>query len=431
MKQSPLNTLDELNRRRFMARFARSMFGVGLLPFANQNAFGIDLPTGSKSAQAKNVIYLFMAGGMSQIDTFDPKPGAATQGPVETLRSNVDDISVSQYLPLMALNMDKVAVVRSLTSTQGAHEQGRYFMRTSYSPRGTITHPGLGSWIIALDGKHNGTLPGAVNIGGVNSGAGFLDPSFSPLPIGDPEKGLQNASPLAGSSVVDINDGLELSEFLDTNFHKTYSKVPRVQSYDTLYREAINLMMSRDLEAFNIAREDARLRERYGRDKFGQGVLLARRLIEHGVRFVEVTLGGWDTHDSNFDRVEDRATVLDQALSALLEDLEERDLLDETLVVVATEFGRTPTINTNDGRDHYPKAFTSLIAGGGIKGGTLYGATDPTGSEVIENEITIPDFNATLAHGLGLPLQKEVYSNTGRPFTVAHKGRPIRELFES
>ncbi len=188
-------------------------------------------------------------------------------------------------------------------------------------------------------------------------------------------------------------------------------------------------MSSQELAAFNIYLESEKIRNSYGDNPFGQGCLLARRLVENDVRFVEVSLGGWDTHQSNFVRVPEKTAILDQAVGALISDLESRGILNETLIVIATEFGRTPKINQNAGRDHYPKAFSGYIAGGGIKGGQSYGATDATGAEVEEDSLSVPDFNATIAYGLGLPLKKIIKSASRRPFTVAHKGEPVIDLF--
>jgi len=197
-----------------------------------------------------------------------------------------------------------------------------------------------------------------------------------------------------------------------------------------MYDSAITMMKSRDLNAFNLTEESAETRAAYGlKDAFGQGCLLARRLVQRGVRFVEVSLGGWDSHVANFTIMPELCNVLDRALSTLIADLHARGLLKETLVVLATEFGRTPDINTNLGRDHWPKAFSGLMAGGGVKGGFVHGKTDKEGREVDEGEVTIPDFNATIAYALGLPLDKVVLSPSQRPFTVADKGKPVTELF--
>ena len=195
------------------------------------------------------------------------------------------------------------------------------------------------------------------------------------------------------------------------------------------YDAAIRLMRSQSNQVFDLTRETDATRKSYGEHRFGQGCLLARRLVESGVGFVEVTLQGWDTHVKNFERIPELCRQLDQAMSALLDDLQARGLLAETLVVLATEFGRTPVINQNDGRDHFPGAFSFVFAGGGIAGGQRYGQTDRTGEAVIENGVSPADMNATIAHALGLPLAKVIQSSTGRPFTVANKGKPVVQLF--
>ena len=195
-----------------------------------------------------------------------------------------------------------------------------------------------------------------------------------------------------------------------------------------MYRDAVKLMTSEDLKAFDINLEPTDIRETYGDNGFGQGLLLARRLVENNVRFVEVQLGGWDTHSNNFTSVANRAATVDRALSALIGDLEPRGLLDETLIVLATEFGRTPRINQNEGRDHWPRAFSGLMAGGGSKGGQAYGKTDKTGARCAENPVAVPDFNATIATALGLPIGHKLYSPSGRPFKVANSGEPVMDI---
>jgi hypothetical protein len=385
--------------------------------------------TRNPSAKANKVIYLYMSGGMSHMDTFDPKPGADEQGPVQAIDTNVDGIKISEYLPSLARQMDKMALVRSLSSTQGAHEQGQYFMHSSYTPRGTIQHPGLGAWMHRLDGRKNSTLPASVRIGGSSrgSGSGFLESKFAPLVINNPNDGLKNSKRRQGMSEKEFKDRLDLASAFDEEFHRRYNH-KKVRAYTDMYEDAIRLMKSEDLKAFDLNKESKDVRDEYGDNSFGQGCLLARRLIENDVRFVEVSLGGWDTHNNNFDSVSRRAGVLDQAMATLISDLERRGLLEETLVVLATEFGRTPRINENDGRDHFPKAFSGVLAGGGIKGGQAYGVTDETSSNVLDQRVSVPDFNATIAHALGLPLDEVVYSPSKRPFTVAHKGRPVIDL---
>lgn len=424
-------SLDDVTRRDFIAGAARGLLGIGGLPFLSQAVAAAEaglVPLGP--ATARNVIYVFLAGGMSHIDTLDPKPGSETQGPVEAIRTNADDILLSQYLPNLARRMDKVALVRSLSSKTGAHAEGRYFMHTSYEKRGTIRHPNLGAWVSRLEGTANPTLPGHVSIGNTGDGSGgFLDSRHHALPIGDPEAGLQHSSRPAEVSDETFHRRLERLQQVNRDFATRYDQT-KVHSYDEMFEQAVKLMNSTDLAAFDISQEPQILKEAYGAGSLGRGCMLARRLVEHGVRFVEVVDGGWDTHNQNFDALEEKVPVLDRAIATLLSDLESRGMLEETLVVVATEFGRTPEITTDRmGRDHYPRAFSSLLAGGGIRGGQAHGKTDPTGAEVIENAVSIPDFNATIAHALGLPLDHVETSPSGRPFTIADKGKPIRTLF--
>lgn len=422
-----LNKLDELSRRKFMQYSAKALLGVGLAS-TSSNSFANQLvgkPT------AKSVIYIYLSGGMSHLDTFDPKPDWEQQGPVQAIESNVSGIRISEYLPQLAQRMNHMALIRSMTSNQGAHEPGSYFMHTSYAKRGTIRHPGLGAWLNSMSGKTNSTLPGNIRIGGSNNapgGAGFLDAKYEPLHLGDPDSGLPYVNRHHSVDEIELQERLAIAQMMDLSFHKKYP-AKQVKSYNDVYTEAIRLMKSKDLAAFDLNQEPAAIRTRYGTSRFGKGCLLARRLVEHGVRFVEVTGGGWDTHDDNHARVAELCNPLDQGVAALLDDLHYRGLLDETLVVIGTEFGRSPEINGNAGRNHHPSVFSCALAGGGIQGGQIYGASDERASAVADNAVTVPDFNATIAYALGLPVDKVVYSPSGRPFTIADKGQPIKALF--
>jgi uncharacterized protein (DUF1501 family) len=248
------------------------------------------------------------------------------------------------------------------------------------------------------------------------------------LPIGDPTSGLQNATRARGIDEGRFARRLDLLGKMNAEYRSRHD-VRDVAAYDESYAAAVRLMRSEDLAAFDIDRESDAMRSIYGETAFGSGCLLARRLVEHGVRCIEVVSDGWDTHADNFDRLSDLAPSIDQGLSALLADLDARGLLQETLVVLATEFGRTPDIDQDQGRNHYPKAFSCLLAGGGIRGGMRYGKTDEEGREVIENAVSIQDLNATIAHAAGLSVDEVVTSPSGRPFKVADKGSPILELF--
>ncbi len=427
-----LDGFDPLSRRVFLSGLAKGMLGLGAVPLLTEvAAAGEAKKIPLEAARARNVIYLYMAGGMSHLDTFDTKPGAATQGPTETIKTSADGVRVSQHFPLLAGHMDKVAVINSMMSTQGAHEQGRYYMHTGYRVRGTIKHPSLGAWLERMRGRIHNTLPGHVVVGGGASmaSAGFFDASLSPLPIGDPSEGLTNSQRVAHVTEDQFQHRIHRLKQMNKAFREKY-KARDIEDYAKIYEEAVKLMSSEDLAAFDISKEPENVRAAYGDNSFGQGCLLARRLVERGVRFIEVVRGGWDTHSENFDQMGDLCPSVDRALAALLADLSARGLLDETLVVLTTEFGRTPDINDRaQGRDHYPAAFSALLAGGGIQGGQTYGKTDPEGRRVVENRVGVEDFNATIAHSLGLPLEFEMYSPSGRPFKVGHDGKPVKALF--
>ena len=424
-------TKDALTRRAFVTGAAQSLLGLGAMPLLGSMAQAAT-SNGSRprSGAAKAVIYIYLAGGMSHLDTFDTKPGTETQGPVESIKTNADGVRISEYFPTLANHMDKVCVINSMNSTQGAHEQGRYYMHTSYQARGTIRHPDMGAWAALHLGKANPSLPANVKIGNGSPGNGFLEANYGAVPIGSPTDGLQYSTLPKSVGDDQFQRRKERLKKMNRSFTEKYdTRATRANA--EMYDEAVRLMKSKDLEAFDLSFEKPAVRDAYGRNGFGQGCLLARRLVENGVRFIEVGNGGWDTHSDNFERVAEKSAVLDQALAALLDDLSSRGLLDSTLVVLATEFGRTPTIQTNrnNGRNHYPQAFSCLLAGGGIKGGMRYGKTDDEGREVIENQVSVPSFNATIAHALGIDLEKKTMSPTLRPFTVADKGKPILDLF--
>jgi hypothetical protein len=424
---------DQLNRRVFVSKAAQSFLGVTALSQLGGKAFaaGKDASPLKQVATARNVIYLYMKGGMSHLDTFDPKPdNAEVMGTTKTINTSVAGIRLSENIPLLARQADKLAILRGMNSNQGAHEQGDYFQHTSYTQRSSIKHPSMGAWLEKFQGRGNPTLPGSVMIGNDSRhpGAGYFEAKFAPLMINDPESGISNVRPNSWFTEDRMLDRLQAAKALDKPFAETYN-IKNVRAYSDMYDDAIKMMKSEELKAFDLDAEPAKLRDKYGRDRFGQGCLLARRLVEHGVRFVEVSFGSWDTHNANFTRVPELADELDAAMSTLLQDLQSHGLLDETLVVLATEFGRTPELNANDGRDHHPAGFSCVLAGGGIRGGQVFGATDERGDKVAEGAVSIPDFNATIGYALGLPLDTVVYSPSKRPFTVADKGKPVAQLF--
>ena len=421
-----ISGLKELDRRRFMESMARTALGVSLLP-----ALDRAVAAAPAVGKAKRLIYLYMSGGMTHLDTFDLKPGHENQGSTTPISTAVAGLQVAQYLPTLAKQFGHIAAIRSMFTQTGEHEAGEYFMRTSYEQIATTRHPTIGPWIQHFKGRQSKSLPDTVLISAParHPGAGFMDPSFSPLPIGDPNRGLENTTPPKYLSDASFDRRLRMINKFDSSFRKKFPS-RRVQAYTDLYSEAASLLSSSELKAFDLNEVDAADRNRYGRDQFGQGCLLARRLIENNVRCVEVNLGGWDMHNTIYDSgaLPARTANLDRAMGNLLIDLSDRGLLDETLVVLTTEFGRSPVINYNAGRDHHPAVFSAALAGGGIRGGRFYGKSDAEGHRVEENGVSPADFNATIATALGLPVEKEIFSPTGRPFKVAHEGTPVRAL---
>ena len=347
-------------------------------------------------------------------------------------------------MPQLAQRFSDIAVVRSMTQKTGDHRGGAYWMRTSYEPRATIIHPSMGPWAQTLLGKKHDTLPDSVVIGGggEHPGAGFFGPALAPLPIGDPDKGVQNSAPYNGVSEDLFEKRLDLMNTLDDSFRRKF-QTDEVKAYTQFYEETLKLMKSEDLATFDLSLEEKYEEKaaRYGNTRVGKGAMLAKRLVSSGVRFVEVVSGGWDMHNDLWDAIPTTGGQLDQALGSLIYDLKAEGLFEKTLIVVGTEFGRTPIINANGGRDHHPRVFSTMFAGGGIQGGQVYGASDDKGIAVKENPVVAKDFNATIAHAMGLDLNKVIYAPSGRPFLVAGhtrdpktdgivtEGHPIMELF--
>jgi len=415
--------LDTLSRREVFAHIARATLGVGLLPaFSRQ----LEAAANGTKAHTKNIIYLMMQGAMSHLDTFDPKPGREEQGETKTIPTKTPGIVFGQSLEKLAGLSDRLAVVRSLTTETGAHEQGQYLMRTSYPMINSIRHPAFGAWAVHAMGKLSKDLPSYVLVGNGNDhpGAGFLDPSLTPVPVADPLKGLENTKRPGYLTEENFDRRLALADRIDRDFKQRYAG-RQLDAYNQLYKDAVRLMGSVDLKAFDIAQEKPAVRERYGDSKIGLGCLLARRLVESGVRCVEVEFGGWDMHRDVFEEMDEKGPQLDRAMGTLIEDLEQRGLLDSTLVVLATEFGRTPRINENAGRDHHPGVFSCVLAGAGVQGGAVYGQSDENGFRPDKDAVSVADFNTTIAAACGLPYEKEFHAPNGRPFKIGGGGKPI------
>lgn len=424
--KTELNKLSPMARRDFIMRTAQTALGVTVMPALNLSA----APSGSAPGygKAKNVIFLWMGGGMTHIDTWDPKTGE-TKGPTDPIKGKGGVDYLGGTMTKMAAVSDKISIIRSMSSKTGVHEAGTYVMKTGYEPRGTIVHPSMGAWASHFLGRIKGvTLPDSVvvNSGSAYPGAGFFPPATSPIPISNPQTGLQNIRPTASDT--QFKKRVALMDEFDGAFRKKFQS-EEVKAYSEFYDETMKLMKSEDLKAFDLSLEPQATRTKFGTNNFGQGALLARRLVQSGVRFVEVQSGGWDMHNNIDQALGSTAATMDSVFAALIEDLASNGMLESTMVVMGSEFGRTPNINENEGRDHYPLAYSTVFAGGGVKGGFVYGSTDKDGRRVTDKQVTPQDFQSTIGHAMGLPVDEVVMSPSNRPFTVGDKGVPVLDIF--
>jgi hypothetical protein len=382
-------------------------------------------------SRPKSCILLWMEGGASHKDTFDLKPGTRDAGEFKPIATSAPGIEISEHLPKIARQMHLAAVLRGMSTSQGAHGPARYYMHTGYREgSGGLVHPSLGSIASAELGKLESPLPNFVSVGAKFAfGSGFLGVRHQPLVVEDAAKGVENLSPMVGASR--FEGRLGLLEEMERGLLRTATSQPG-RDHLTTYRRTVSLLRSKEAQAFDLSREPAPVRAAYGDSDFGRGCLLARRLVEVGVPFVEVTSPGWDTHKDNFGRVKTLSAQIDSPIAALLADLSASGRLDSTLVIWMGEFGRSPRITSGQGspgRNHYPKAWTSVLFGGGIKGGQAVGKTDAEGAEVVERPISGLDFLATVCTLLGIDYTKENSTPIGRPIRVVEKGaRPIQEL---
>ena len=419
-----LNSLDAQTRRQFVERCAATSFGLSILPTAHLTAADSTDPKPAAFGKAKSVIWLMLNGGLSHIDSLDPKQGKS-KGPAKAINTSAD-FQVTEFFPKFATVANRVCVIRSMEAKIGVHKPAQYFMRTAYEPRGTILHPNLGAWGSHYLGRSSKNLPSSVCINRrSDQGNGFFPSSYAPLAIGDPTKGINDVKSIGDKS--EATKRLTLLNGLDADFRRKFSD-KRVNAYNGFYDDALALMKSKELKAFDLSGESEKQRAAYGDNSFGQGCLLARRLVESGVRFVEVKHDGWDHHKALADEMADVAPVFDQAFATLITDLEQRGMLDSTLVVVATEFGRKPDYK-GDGRSHHPVCFSTALAGGGAKAGFVYGKSDDAGFYVDENAVSIGAFHASIAYASGMEIEKPAMSPSGRPMTVGDGEKPVLELF--
>jgi hypothetical protein len=409
--------------------------------------------TAAHPGRRRACILLWMFGGPSQTDTFDLKPGHENGGPYKPIGTAVPGLWISEHLPKIAGQMKHLALVRSMTSKEGDHGRATYYLRTGYLPQGQVRYPAIGPLVARELETGAPDLPRCVSIAPIRFNnpaawtAGFLGHEYAPLVIGDQQLGGRQGDYEQALKVpnVALPQGVERKRsdarlgLLGDHDAAFLAEHPgdSAGSHQVAIDRAVALMRSKGIRAFNLGEEPSALRDAYGRNQFGQGCLLARRLVERGVPFVEVTLSGaegidaagWDTHNQNFETVKKLSAVLDAGWSTLLEDLKQHGLLDTTLVVWMGEFGRTPKINGFAGRDHFPTAWTTVLGGGGIAGGQAIGRTTEDGMAVAERPVSVPDFLATVCLALGIDPRKQNNSNVGRPIRIADPdAKPIREV---
>ncbi|MDD7985212.1 DUF1501 domain-containing protein [Lentisphaera marina] len=412
-----------MDRRQFLGGL--SVLG-GSLPFLHGNEQVIN----PQNARAKSVIYIWLGGGLSQYESFNVNFNKDVLGKSRPIKTNVDGIQISHYMPHMAKQMDKVQVLTTMKTNQGAHPAGVYKALTGYNPRSSITHPELGAWVSKLMTHKDDSLPNFVAINSRRGAtSGFFPGMYAALPVLDPNKGILYSKIHEKVSSEDYSKRHKLLNALNSNFDQGYG-TKDTRAYTDIYRNSLNFMNSKDISAFDLRKEDESIAKLYAKDNFSQGCLLAARLAEKGVRFSKVALNGWDYHKDLYKDLPPNINKLDLGLSALLQHLSLKGLLDTTLVVVATEFGRKPEVNVNVGRDHHPNGFTCLLAGAGVKSGEIYGKMSLDGKEPVENPMEIEDLNATIGWALGLDPSKKHISSTGRPFSFANKGKAQKQLFQ-
>ncbi len=427
---------NRLSRRGFLAAGSFGGLGISLAELMMlQQVQAQQKDYEHLEAKAKSVIHVFLPGGIAHQETFDPKPYSPLEyrGEMGTIRTNTGE-TFSETVPNLAKCADKFSVIRSMTHGEAAHERGTHNMFTGYKPSPALVFPSFGSVVSHEYGPRNDLPPYVCvpNVPNEYAGTGYLSSSFGPFALGDdPQNPRFQVRDLNLAGGVDAERFVRRKSALAAVNRRFASMTSsdNVAAMETFYERAYGLLDSPTArEAFQIDKEDAALRDRYGRNQAGQRLLMARRLVEAGVRLVTVTYGGWDMHANITNGFRSSMPPLDVALSVLLDDLSQRGMLEETLVIVSSEFGRTPKINPDAGRDHWPKVFSVMIAGGGIKGGMVYGSSDATAAEPEENPVSPEDLATTMYHLLGIVADKELMAPGDRPIEIVDGGQLIKPL---
>jgi hypothetical protein len=420
--------LQERSRREVLQLSAAGVFGASLSGWMKVLADNV-AKTPAVKGKHKSCILLWMDGGPTHKDTWDLKPDSKGAGEFKPINTAADGIQISEHLPKVAGLMNHGVLVRGMSTPEGAHGRAKYYLHTGFREgQGGVVYPSLGSIVSQQLGRPDATVPNYVAISGRSYGSGFLGPKHQPLNVVNPATGVEDLKAIVSNTQFENRVGL--LKDMEAAFHRDY-KVDPISDHKTTYERAVALMQSKESKAFDLKEEPAAGRSKYGTGRFADGVLMARRLVEVGVPFVEVALGGWDTHMDNFDRVKKLSGEVDAALSSLVTDLKDRGLLDSTLVLWMGEFGRTPNINARGakpGRDHYPRAWSMAMFGGGIKGGRTIGKTDKEGAEVVERKTSAQDLLATVCEVIGIDHTKENVTPTGRPIKLVDKPNPFTSM---
>jgi uncharacterized protein (DUF1501 family) len=406
-----------ISRRDLMKLSALGVLGASTSGWFASLARSADTAA-KEGVKHKSCILLWMNGGPAQSHTFDLKDNSE----YKAIDTSVPDIKISEHLPNVAKQMEHMAIIRSMSTGEASHPRARYLMHTGWRQgAGGVTYPALGAIVSNELGSLDSELPNYVAVGG-SLGSGYLGPKHSPLIVGDPARGVENLR--AYGELSELDEKASLLADLDKDLLGKYNATP-IEAHQKGYQRAVQLMHSAKAKAFNIEDEPSSAKEAYGRGRFAQGCLLARRLIEAGVPFVEVSLGGWDTHGGAATPVKNLSGQIDPPWAALIKDLKERGLLETTLVIWMGEFGRSPGKGTN----HFARAWSTVLAGAGVKGGQVVGKTDKSGGTVAERPVGVADFMATVCHALGIDHEKQLTNRAGRPFRIVDKGAPVKELF--
>ena len=430
---------DDTTRRGFLKAGFAGGVGLTLADYFMMKQAQADLKDyKSVEGTAKNVIFIYLPGGCCHQETWDPKPYAPVEyrGPMGSIQTNVDGVRINETLKNTAQVMDKITICRSMTHGEAAHERGTHNMFTGYRPSPALKYPSIGS-VVSHEFGPRKDLPPYVcvpNQPNEFAGTGYLSSSYAPFSLGsDPAANGFKVRDLSLPGGVDDGRFSRRRNILDrvNNHFLEKEKADNLTALNTFYDRAYSLISSPAArEAFNIEAEDKGLRDRYGRNTAGQRMLMARRLVEAGVRFVTLTYGGWDMHSNINGSIKGQVPALDQAFARLIRDLDERKMLDETLVCISSEFGRTPKINATAGRDHWPRVSTALIAGGGMNHGQVIGETNRLGEHPIDRPVTFPEITATLYHQIGFNLRAiREFDLRGRPYyPVDPNAKPMVEL---